>query len=167
MITDQVSGVYSTANAPTPQANHPTPGTSGAEMDPSLTPMDYSAFFPDSTTTTADSPSSMNPLYQSTAGSLPFPSDADTNPITFPYEVTSPQNGTQSPSLTTAGSPASEVSTTNDSVPATAPTGAKGRKTNGAGVGGRKRKSDVLSPLGGEVASPGREGTRKSARQKK
>ncbi|GAA5962890.1 hypothetical protein JCM3765_005906 [Sporobolomyces pararoseus] len=160
-------------NAPTPQANnHSTPGANNSmnEIDPSLsTTMDYSSFFPDPTSATTPESLSNNPLYQSTAGSLPFPSDADpTEPIstTFPYEVTSPQNG-QSPSFvasnTATGSPASEVSTSNGDMAAPATKGGNKRTTNG---GGRKRKSDVLSPLGEGVASPGREGTRKSSRRK-
>ncbi|GAA5900096.1 uncharacterized protein JCM6883_006089 [Sporobolomyces salmoneus] len=156
-------------NSPSAQPNHPTPGTSGGEIDPSLSTMDYSAFFPDPSTSTVDS-SSMNPLYQSTAGSLPFPSDVDTNPITFPYEVTSPQTQ-QSPSFTAADSPASEVSTANESVSAPATRGGRGSRGGGGGGrkvtnGGRKRKSDVLSPLGEGSASPGQEGTRKSARKR-
>lgn len=99
----------------------------------------------------------MNPLYQSTTGSLPFPSDVDTNPISFPYEVTSPQLN-----QFTEGSPASEVSA-HDTAPTSKTTGGK---KEGTATGGRKRKSDVLSPLGEGVASPGREGTRKSARKK-
>ncbi|GAA6016103.1 hypothetical protein JCM11491_000669 [Sporobolomyces phaffii] len=130
------------ANAPTPQATHSTPGNPG-EVDPSLTSMDYSAFFPDPST--SDSATINNPLYQSTTGSLPFPSDVDANPIEFPYEVTSPQNGPSPARSFTAGSPARKKSAT----------------------GGRKRKSDVLSPLGeGVAASPGREGTRRSSRRK-
>lgn len=147
------------------------------EIDPT---MDYSSFFPDPTSATTPDSLSNNPLYQSTAGSLPFPSDADpTEPIStttasFPsYEVSSPQNG-QSPAFisssnTATGSPASEVSTSNGggemSGPALSKTANK-RATNGGGGGGRKRKSDVLSPLGEGVASPGREGTRKSSRRK-
>ncbi|GAA5942133.1 heat shock factor family protein [Sporobolomyces koalae] len=155
-------------NAPTPQASGATPNgsTMTGELDPTLSTMDYSAFFPDpsSTSTNAVSTPTATPhsLYESTAGTLPFPSDVDqSNPITFPYEVTSPSTTTtttQSPRVGNVASPVvSEVDGSTAGIVTTR---------------GRKRKSDAIAIESGSPAPPSpaaptpREPTRKSARKR-
>lgn len=119
------------------------------EVD-SLPTMDYSSFFSSDPSISTTAPS----------GSLPFPTDsphATYQPKT--YEVTSPTLTNET------ASPASEIDWQAAQTPEVSAANVGGKKVGTGGGGGRKRKSDAMNA--GEGGSPGKEGTRKSARKKK